>query len=76
MRFHYDKKQDALYIRFNENLYAESDEIHEGIILDYNKQGKIIGMEILDVSKKFPRQFKTEIIKRKLPLSILIESKI
>ena len=32
MRFHYDKKQDILYIRFNENPYYESQELQEGII--------------------------------------------
>lgn len=53
MRFHYDKKEDALYIRFNENPYQNSEEIQEGIIFDHDKQGKIIGIEILDASKKF-----------------------
>lgn len=74
MKFHYDKKQDALYVRFNESPYGESEEVREGIILDYDKNGKIIGIEILDVSKKFPRQFKSEITKRRLPLSLVIET--
>ena len=68
MRFHYDKSEDALYIRFNENPYQRSEEIQEGIIFDYDKNGKIIGIEILDVSQKFPRQFQLELIKKKLPL--------
>lgn len=75
MRFHYDKKQDAFYIRFNENPYVESDEIQKGIIFDYDADGKIIGIEILDASLKFPRKFKSEITKRKIPLSLTIESK-
>jgi len=37
MKFNYHKKEDALYLRFNEALIAESDEIREGIILDYDK---------------------------------------
>lgn len=73
MRFHYDKKADALYIRFNENPYSESDEVKEGVIFDYDSRGKIIGIEILDASRRFPRKFKTEITKRKLPLSLSIE---
>lgn len=76
MRFHYDKHEDALYIRFNENPYQKSEEIQEGIIFDYDSRGKIIGIEILDVSKKFPRKFKSEITKRKLPLSVVIESSV
>ena len=75
MRFHYDKKEDALYIRFNENPYQKSDEVQEGIIFDYDKNGKIIGIEILDASQKFPRQFKLELLKRKLPLTLTLESK-
>lgn len=75
MKFHYDKKQDAFYIKFHENPYSESDEVQEGIIFDYDKKGKILGIEILDASQKFPRQFQSEIEKRKLPLSLSIEPK-
>ena len=74
MRFHYDKKQDILYIRFNENPYYESQELQEGIIFDYDKNKKIIGIEIFDVSRKFPIEFKKSILKQKLPLSLTIES--
>ena len=68
MRFHYDKKQGALHIRFNENPYAESSEVKEGVIFDYDKRNKIIGIEILDVSKNMPRTFKSELQKWKVPL--------
>lgn len=57
MRFHYDKKSDSLYIRFNEKRYFESDELKEGIVFDYDKNGKIVGIEILEASKKFPKEF-------------------
>lgn len=74
MRFHYDKKEDALYIRFNENPYRKSEEIQEGIVFDYDKNGKIIGIEVLDASQKFPHQFKLELLRRKLPLTLTFES--
>jgi len=73
MRFHYDKKEDALYIRFNENHYQKSEEIQEGIIFDYNKNGKIIGIEVLDASRKFPPQFKSQFKKQKLPLVLSVK---
>ena len=73
MRFHYNKKQDILYIRFNENPYYESQELQEGIIFDYDKSEKIIGIEIFDVSKKFPIEFRKSILKQKLPLFLTIE---
>ena len=75
MRFHYDKKQDALYIRFNENRYSESDEIKEGVIFDYDKKNKIIGIEILDVSKNLPRKFQSELLKKNFPFHFTAESK-
>lgn len=66
MRLHYDKKQDALYIRFHESPYHESDEVQEGIIFDYDARGKIVGIELLDASHKLPKQFQKEIARQKI----------
>lgn len=71
MKFHYDKKEDALYIKFNNQPCQESEEIREGIIFDYDKNGKIIAIEVLDASKKFPPQFKLSFKTQKFPLSIV-----
>lgn len=68
MKFNYHKKEDALFLRFNDAPIAESDEVREGVILDYDRNGKIVGMEVLDVTKRFPRQFAQAIAKRKLSL--------
>jgi len=57
MKLRYDKKNDALYIRFNDKRYFESDEVREGVIFDYDKKGKIIGIEILDASEVLPKDF-------------------
>ena len=35
----------------------ESDEVSEGIIFDYDAKGKIIAIEVLDASRRFPREF-------------------
>jgi len=50
MRVRYDEEADALYIRLREGQYDESDEIREGFILDYDADGHIIGIEILEAS--------------------------
>ena len=68
MRFHYDKKKDALYIRFNEKRYFESDEVKEGVVFDYDQKGKIIGIEILDSSKKFPKEFNNLLSKKNISI--------
>ena len=56
MRINYDQQADAMYIRFSEAKYHQSDEVKEGIILDFDKSGKIIGMEVLDVSERLPQK--------------------
>jgi len=56
MRINYDKQSDAMYIRFSESKYYQSDEVKDGIILDFDKQGKIVGMEVLDVSERLPKE--------------------
>lgn len=70
MRFHHDKKIDALYIRFDESPYEESDEVEKGIVFDYNAKGKLIGIEILDASKKMTTSFQTALKRNKLPITI------
>ena len=69
MKLHYDQKSDAVYIRLNDKRYVESNEISEGIIFDYDSKGKIIGIEILDASKKFPKGFSHDFIQEKVLVS-------
>lgn len=54
MKLYYDQKVDALYIRFDESNIVESEEVKEGIILDYNKDDQVVGIEILNLSKRIP----------------------
>lgn len=70
MRFNYHKSEDALYIRFDESTCVESDEVEEGIILDYDKKGKIVGIEILDASKKLAPSFRSAILRNEIPLRV------
>lgn len=70
MKINYHKKEDALYLRFNDASVAESDEVREGVILDYDRNGKIVGMEVLDVAKRFPRGFASAITKHKLSFKV------
>lgn len=52
MKVKYDKEVDVLYIVFSENKIKESEEEKQGINLDYDKHGSIVGIEILNASKK------------------------
>ena len=51
MRVRYDEEVDVLYIRLKETPYYESDEIKEGIIIDYDKDGNVIGIEIMNATE-------------------------
>jgi len=48
----YDRSVDALYIKLKEDRVAESDEIAPGIIVDYNERGEVVGIEVLQFSKR------------------------
>lgn len=52
MKIIYSPDVDILHIRFTAALVEESDEEKPGIIWDYDKDGNIVGMEILHASKR------------------------
>ncbi|MDZ7315139.1 MAG: DUF2283 domain-containing protein [candidate division KSB1 bacterium] len=52
MKITYDPEVDVLRILFRNVPIEESDEDKPGIILDYDKDGNLVGMEILDASKR------------------------
>ncbi len=52
MKVTYDPEVDVLRILFSSAAIEESDEDKPGVILDYDKDGNIVGMEILDASKR------------------------
>lgn len=50
MKIEYSKTADALYVYFREVEAARSVDIQEGVVVDFDVQGQIVGIEILDVS--------------------------
>jgi uncharacterized protein YuzE len=50
----YDLQTDIFALRLNEAPVAESDENRPGIVLDYDSSGNLVGLEILDASKRVP----------------------
>lgn len=52
MKVDYDKQTDILSVLFSGSPVEESDEVKPGIILDYDAQGNVVGMEILDASHR------------------------
>ena len=60
MKVKYDKETDILYITLSEDAIAESDEEKKGFILDYSKNGNLVGIEILNASKSSINPAKVE----------------
>jgi uncharacterized protein YuzE len=52
MKITYDPEVDVMRIIFSSAPIEESDEEKPGVILDFNKSGNVVGMEILDASKR------------------------
>jgi uncharacterized protein YuzE len=50
MKVTYDPSVDVLRILFSDRPIDESDEDKPGVIIDYDKDGKVVGLEILDAS--------------------------
>ena len=58
----YDKKADALYIGLRKAKYDISEELAENVILDLDKNGRIIGIEVLGASKNLGKDLVMKII--------------
>lgn len=54
MRLRIDKKTDTLYFRRDEEAIVESEEVEPGVILDFDKNKRVVGIEILGVSTRVP----------------------
>lgn len=55
MKIKYDKQTDILYIQLNNNAVFESGEDNKGVIVDYDNDNNVVGIEILNASLKLPQ---------------------
>ena len=52
MKIEYDPKADAMYIRMIAGTVVESDEVRPGVVFDFDAAGRVLGIEMLDVSQR------------------------
>ena len=54
MKLKVDRQADALYLTLSEAPASHSEEVSPGIIVDYDAQGRAVGIEMLYLSKRAP----------------------
>jgi uncharacterized protein YuzE len=66
MRVHFDEKADALYLRLDDSKVMDSEEVRPEVVLDFNDQNQVVGIEIRRVKERVPlanlRQMQFEIV--------------
>ena len=55
MKLKVDEKADALYLRLDDSKIIESEEVLPGVILDFNPDNQMVGVEILNLSRRSPK---------------------
>jgi uncharacterized protein YuzE len=67
MKLNYYAETDSVYIDLSERPSAESREISEGVVLDYDAQGNLVGIDIDNASKKVELD---QLVLNKLPSEV------
>jgi uncharacterized protein YuzE len=67
MKLNYYPETDSLYIDLAERSSTESKEVSEGIVLDYDADGNLVGIDIDNASKKLELR---KLVLSKLPTDI------
>jgi uncharacterized protein YuzE len=67
MKLNYYPDTDSLYIDLSEHPGVESREVSEGIVLDYDAEGHLVGIDIDNASRKVEL---TQLTLSKLPLTV------
>ena len=54
MKVHFDEKADAVYLRLNDVKIVDSEEVSPGVILDFDKNNQVVGIELLHMKMRVP----------------------
>jgi uncharacterized protein YuzE len=52
MKLKVDKEADAIYFRLDESAIVESEEVQPGVILDFDSENRVVGVEFLNIKQK------------------------
>ena len=68
MKINYYPDTDSMYIDLSSKISVDSTEISEGIVLDYDENGNLVGIDIDNASRKLDL---TELVLNRLPTQII-----
>lgn len=71
MKIEYSKSSDSLYIKLREAKITDSKDIEDGVTVDVDENGHIVGIEILDASEKLDMSDLVNISIENLPIEKL-----
>ncbi len=71
MKINYYSETDSLYIDLSNNASVDSEEVSEGVVLDYDEKGNLVGIDIDQASLKLDLQ---ELILNKIPAPVKLSA--
>ena len=69
MKVKYDPEADAVYFYLLDSQISDSDEISPGIVCDFDENDQVVGIEVLSVKRRTPKEFQELTFSEKSPLS-------
>jgi uncharacterized protein YuzE len=69
MKISYDQATDSLYIHLSDRTSVESDEVQDGVVLDYDANGALVGIDLQHASQRMDIN---SLQVSKLPLGVLL----
>ena len=61
MEIRYDKQADAMYIEFRKGDFFRNKKVDDFTVIDFDEKGNILGIELLDASKRIPKKSLSEV---------------
>lgn len=69
MRLKVDQQADALYLTLSDEPSSHTEEVSPGILVDYDEAGRVVGIEMLYLSKRAPTSEPNRLLFESVPLA-------